>query len=428
MGTTTTSNSVQRDLPEWLEYITAQHPREIEMGLDRSREVAEKMGLLPLAPRQLVVAGTNGKGSTVRFAESLLLAQGYSVGATLSPHLHRFNERARINGEEATDADFVRAFEAVEAARGDIPLTYYEFSVLAVFWLFHQAKLDAVVLEIGLGGRLDTINIADADVAVVTSIGLDHQNFLGDTLEEIGAEKAAIARPTRPLLLGAEMPDSVFRIASKCAAEVSQYGEHFWYARQQSGWFVRVGAERCTGLTLPQIAPRNAALAVASVAALTRLPHAQELESAAVSCVHPGRFERVSWQGREMVLDVAHNPASAGFLNTQLGAHYPRQRVVGWVGFLADKDVPGIVQALAGQVAEWVITPVPGPRGLAVAEARQKLLLAGIAESRVHLAENLPKGLDRVLQLAGRADIIAAFGCFGQVQQVRELIWPEDFA
>ena len=227
-------------LADWLAYISTQHTQEIALGLERSRAVAEQLNLLPLAPRNLIVAGTNGKGSTVRFAESLLLAQGYSVGATLSPHMHRYNERVRLNGEEATDAQLIEAFSAVDKGRRDIPLTYYEYSVLAAFWLFRQAELDACVLEVGLGGRLDVTNIVDAEVAVVTSIGLDHQNFLGDTLEDIGAEKAAVCRAGAPLLLGGKMPESVAQLAEGRGAPMHRFGTDFWCQRTSTDWTVRL--------------------------------------------------------------------------------------------------------------------------------------------------------------------------------------------
>jgi len=252
----------KRTLDEWLSFINTQHHKDIALGLDRSIEVAERMQVLPLAPRVLIVAGTNGKGSTVRFAETLLLAQGYKTGAILSPHLHRYNERVRVNGEEATDEQLVAAFEAVDDARGDIPLTYYEYSVLGAFWLFHQLEPDVCVLEVGLGGRLDVTNIVDAQ-----SIGLDHQNFLGDTVELIGAEKAAVCRPGCPLLLGGPMPDSVLAVAQTTGAVVERFGEHFWFQRSVLGNSVRLDAGKLAidYKGTPRVALRNVALASACV-------------------------------------------------------------------------------------------------------------------------------------------------------------------
>lgn len=437
-------------LADWLTYISTQHTQEIALGLERSQTVAERMGLLPLAPRNLIVAGTNGKGSTVRFAESLLLAQGYQVGTTLSPHMHRYNERVRLNGNEASDEQLVTAFRKVENGRGDIPLTYYEYSILAAFWLFKEADLDVCVLEVGLGGRLDVTNIVDAEVAAVTSIGLDHQSFLGDTLEEIGAEKAAVCRAGAPLLLGGDMPASVTALATERGASVSRFGHEFWYQRTSDDrWTLRLGEAQSSPVAsvLPQVALRNAALACAAVSALTRQPSSVELTTASESCRHPGRFETVRWNDRTLVLDVAHNAASAQFLAQQLRARFPAsagQRFVACVGFLADKDVAAIGQAVAGLFAQWVLVSTTGPRGLPATAALERLKVAtptanglgshdtvGGAQdadelSNAIICEDLASGMIAAHANAGKADIIVAFGSFQQVQLVRELVFPHE--
>jgi len=411
------------------------------LGLARSGAVAQKMNLLPLAPRNLIVAGTNGKGSTVRFAEELLLAQGYRVGATLSPHMHRYNERVRINGSEANDADLVAAFQAVDEGRDGTPLTYYEFSILGAFWLFKKAKLDYCLLEVGLGGRLDATNIVDAEVAVVTSIGLDHQKFLGDTLEEIGTEKAAVCRSGAPLLLGGDMPASVLELAHERGAQPQHFGRDFWYQRTETHWTVRLSAaEETTEVSsakLPRVALRNAALATAAVAQLARMPSALELEEASARCCHPGRFETLQWQHRTLILDVAHNPASARFLARQLRAAYPpgaRRRIIACVGFLADKDVPAICAEIAGLVSSWIFVSTTGARGLAAVDAQQRALQAVPAveaSARCGLSDALlcsdaPGGLAAAGANARQADIIVAFGSFQMVQLVREQIFPAE--
>ena len=420
-------------LSQWLEYIGTQHHKEIALGLERSVEVAQRLDLLPLAPRQLIVAGTNGKGSTVRFSESLLLAQGYKVGAVLSPHLHRYNERVRLNGSEADDDLLVAGFEAVEAARGDIPLTYYEYSVLGAFWVFKQAGLDVCLLEVGLGGRLDTTNIVDAEVAAVTSIGLDHQNFLGDTLELIGAEKAAVCRPGRPLLLGGPMPDSVSRVAEACGAVTGRFGKEFWYQRSAQGAVLRLnsGDLSVTAVGEPRIAWRNAVLACACVQKLTRAPSTEEFNRACEITYHPGRFEIFNYRHRTLVVDVAHNPDSARFLRNQLRARWPNQRLVALCGFLVDKDVSGIVAELAEDIDHWLFVSTPGSRGLAAEEAAQRsmehLQFGRTGQEVIRLA--IPE-VDRALQKAhavtDKADIIVAFGSFMHVEQVRELLLSPD--
>ena len=417
-----------RTLDEWLSFINTQHHKDIALGLDRSIEVAERMQVLPLAPRVLIVAGTNGKGSTVRFAETLLRAQGYRTGAILSPHLHRYNERVRVNGAEATDEQLVAAFEAVDDARGDIPLTYYEYSVLGAFWLFHQLELDVCVLEVGLGGRLDVTNIVDAQVAAVTSIGLDHQNFLGDTVELIGAEKAAVCRPGCPLLLGGPMPDSVLAVAQTTGAVVERFGEHFWFQRSVLGNSVRLDAGELAihYKGTPRVALRNVALASACVQKLTRTPTQAELTQACKDTRHPGRFEIFTFQDRPLVLDLAHNPPSARFLRAQLQARWPGRRWVMCCGFLEDKDVAGIVQELRSCVDHWVFTKTSGPRGLSAEDAAVRaqagqFLVKG-REFKFSLAQDAKSALEKTRALTGKADIMVAFGSFLQVQRVRELL------
>src|SRR5688572_8428365 len=195
-----------RTLPDWLDYIERQHPKSIDMGLQRVREVAQRLGLKRPARKVITIGGTNGKGSTVAFIEAIARAAGWRVGAYTSPHLLRYNERVRIDGVDADDAALVAGFEAIEAARGEVPLTYFEYGTLAALWLFERARLDLALLEVGLGGRLDATNLVDADVAVITTVDLDHQDWLGNDRESIGAEKAGIVRAWKPLVLGEDDP------------------------------------------------------------------------------------------------------------------------------------------------------------------------------------------------------------------------------
>ncbi len=343
----------------------------------------------------------------------------------MSPHLHRYNERVRLMGCEATDQQLISGFEAVDEARGDIPLTYYEYSVLGAFWLFRQSTLDACVLEVGLGGRLDVTNIVDAQVAAVTSIGLDHQNFLGDTVELIGAEKAAVCRADRPLLLGGPMPDSVREVARATGAQVEAFGHQFWFQRSLLGGRVRLdgGDLDIDFVDKPQVALRNVALAVACVQKLTRAPSSAELNQACREVRHPGRFEIFTFHDRPLVLDLAHNPPSARFLRQQLQARWPGRRLVACCGFLEDKDVSGIVQELAADVAHWVFGSTTGSRGLAARDAAERAQAAQPGQSLDHsLASDAKTALEKARAATGKADIIVAFGSFLQVQQVRELL------
>ncbi|WP_430543297.1 Mur ligase family protein, partial [Xanthomonas sacchari] len=217
-------------LPEWLAYIERQHPQDIAMGLERVRSVAARMHLTKPAKHVITVGGTNGKGSTVAFVEAIARAAGWRVGSYTSPHLLRYNERVRIDGDEASDAELVTAFAAVEAARGDTALTYFEYGTLAALWLFQQAKLELAVLEVGLGGRLDAVNLVDADVAVITTVDIDHTDWLGTDREAIGAEKAGIARPWKPLVLGEiDPPSSVLRRAYAIGANALRAGSDFFH-------------------------------------------------------------------------------------------------------------------------------------------------------------------------------------------------------
>ena len=259
------------DLQQWLAYIERQHPRTIELGLERVREVATRLGLERPAAQVVSVAGTNGKGSTVAFIEAIARAGGWKVGAYTSPHLLRYNERVRIDGREASDEALAGAFAAVEAARGSTPLTYFEFGTLAALWLFQRAGLDLAVLEVGLGGRLDAVNLVDADVAVITTVDIDHTDWLGSDRESIGAEKAGIARPWKPLVLGeVDSPSSVLRHAYAIGANALRLGSDFFHEPVDEGhWRWReVGAELL--LPNPQLAApvqrANAATAIAITA------------------------------------------------------------------------------------------------------------------------------------------------------------------
>ncbi|HEY1140496.1 MAG TPA: Mur ligase family protein, partial [Lysobacter sp.] len=219
-----------RTLPDWLQYIERIHPRSIDMGLDRIRVVAQALKLGRPGKVVITVGGTNGKGSTVAFIESIARAAGWKVGAYTSPHLLAYNERVRIDGADASDDALIEAFEVIEAARGDTQLTYFEYGTLAALWLFERAKLDLAILEVGLGGRLDATNIVDADIAVITTVDLDHQDYLGDDREQIGAEKVGIARAWKPLVLGDDdPPSSVLGHAYRIGAPTWRIANDFFF-------------------------------------------------------------------------------------------------------------------------------------------------------------------------------------------------------
>ena len=350
-------------LADWLDRIGIEHPRGVTRGLKHVREVAAKLDVLPPAATTIVVAGTNGKGSTTAFAEQLLLAGGHSVGTTMSPHVHRFNERIRIGGADAHDATIVAALEAVDGARGDIELSYFEYAVLAALLAIRRAEVDFAVLEIGLGGRLDAVNVVDADVAVITSIGLDHQEYLGDTRELIGAEKAGIVRQGRPLVFGdSSPPNSVLERARSLDAPVYRAGRDFG-AGDGTLW-LREGRQRVRFAYAHDAAidEVNAATALQAVR-LAGHVSGQEHVDAAARARNAGRFEVVEADGATWVLDVAHNPDGARFLARQMRERFAGRRIHAIIGCLRDKDVAGIVAALRPVVTEVAFADTGTERG-----------------------------------------------------------------
>ena len=417
------------DLSQWLEYIQRQHPESIELGLDRVREVATRLGLGRPAAQVITVAGTNGKGSTVAFIEAIARAGGWKVGAYTSPHLLRYNERVRIEAEEVADDALVAAFAVVEAARGDTPLTYFEFGTLAALWLFQRASLDLVVLEVGLGGRLDAVNLVDADVAVVTTVDIDHTGWLGSDRESIGREKAGIARAWKPLVLGeVDPPSSVLRHAYAIGANAIRLGSDFFHEPVDAAhWRWReVGAE----LRLP--APRlaappqraNASTAIAALRALPRaLPEAAFAQGVATATL-PGRLQCLQRDGVEIVLDVAHNPQAARELAAWLRRRSPAPTVAVFAA-LADKDAAGMVQALAGQVGHWYLAGLEqAGRGQDVDSLAARLAgtVAGVATGVSSGDARVADALDRAIAAASPAGRVLVFGSFHTVAEALQAL------
>ncbi|MFC3717320.1 bifunctional tetrahydrofolate synthase/dihydrofolate synthase [Luteimonas soli] len=416
---------VSHTLPDWLAYIERQHPRSIAMGLDRVREVVSRMGLARPARRVITVGGTNGKGSTVAFVEAIARAAGWKVGAYTSPHLLAYNERVRIDGRDADDASLVAAFEAVEVARtgvdGDgrdeVPLTYFEYGTLAALWLFERSALDLAVLEIGLGGRLDAVNVVDPDVAVITTVDLDHQDWLGSDRELIGSEKAGIARPWKPLVLGeADPPSSVLGHAYAIGASAWRIDNDFFFERIEADrWRWReVGCE--LELPLPRLAApvqlRNAATAIAALRALDApIPDAAWAEGVATARL-PGRLQRFVRDGVEIVVDVGHNPQAARELAAWLDAAPAIGRELVVYAALGDKDVAGVVGALGERIDAWFLAGLEsdGPRGVPVEGLAGRL--AGTAAARGDRHPDVDTALSAALAQARAGDRILAFGSF----------------
>ena len=415
-----------RTLAEWLELQDSIHPRSIDLSLERVTEVAERLGVAAPAFRLITVGGTNGKGSVAAHAEALLAALGTRVGLFTSPHLVRYNERIRVGGEEASDAELIEAFERIEAARGPTTLTFFEYNTLAALLVFAQRAVEVAVLEVGLGGRLDATNLVPADVAVIASVGLDHREYLGESLDAIGAEKAGIFRPGRPAVLGtADMPASVFARIATLGARALVAGRDFtWELAAGQRW-----SYRGPGLHLEDLAPsalagsiqyRNAATAVTAVAALAAAaPAAAPLDRRAVNAalegVHlAGRFEIVPGPV-EWILDIAHNEPAARVLAAHLRERPrpgSRARTFAVAGVLADKDAAGIAAALAPLIDHWIVCTLPEARGGSAASLAERMQLR---PGDFTLADSVEEGCARARSLARSGDRVVVFGSFHTV-------------
>jgi dihydrofolate synthase/folylpolyglutamate synthase len=356
-------------LDTWLQYLETLHPNAIDMGLDRIREVAGRLSIQSNALK-IVVGGTNGKGSTCAMLESILLAAGYRVGLYTSPHLITFNERARVNGDIVSDATLIHHFEQVEAARNGISLTYFEFTTLAVLHLFAGSHLDAMVLEVGLGGRLDAVNIVDADCSIITSVDIDHVDWLGDTREKIGFEKAHIFRTGRPAIVSdPSPPQSLLDYAEKIGADLWLFGRDFNYSGDRQQWAFGGREQRRNALAYPALRGANQLLnASAALAALEavrdRLAVPQQaVRQGLLQASLPGRFQILPGQPT-IIMDVAHNPHAAAVLEKNLGnmGFHPYTYAV--FSMLSDKDLESVVRHMAPRIDHWYCAALPGPRGL----------------------------------------------------------------
>jgi dihydrofolate synthase/folylpolyglutamate synthase len=404
-------------LDQWLAKLERQHPKAIDLGLERVREVAQRMQLGKPAPCVIAVGGTNGKGSTVAFIEAIARASGLRVGAYTSPHLLAYNERVRIDGRDAGDDELVEAFEAVEAARDGTSLTYFEHGTLAALWLFECAELDLAVLEVGLGGRLDAVNIVDADVAVVTTVDIDHTDWLGSEREAIGFEKAGIARAWKPLVLGEDDPPaSVLRHAYAIGASAIRANCDFLFAPiDDAHWSWREPGFELQ-LPMPRLsAPaqlRNAATAIAALRASDLAISEAAWARGATEANLPGRLQSFLRDGVDIVVDVAHNPQAAGELAAWLAASPPAGRVFAVFAALADKDVASIVAKLAMRVDRWWIAGLEdaGPRGQGVDALATSL--AGTAAADAARAPDVAAALAAVRAQARPGDRVLVFGSF----------------
>ncbi len=400
-----------RTLEDWLRWQETLNPRTIELGLERVATVAERLGLPDARPVTLTVGGTNGKGSSAHLAALIWRASGYRVGLYTSPHLLRYNERVRVDGRDLDDATLCRAFAAIEAVRGHTPLTYFEFGTLAALWCFREAAVDVQVLEVGLGGRLDAVNLVDADVALITSIGIDHTDWLGPDRTSIAREKAGIFRAGRPAVIAEpDPPASLLEVAATVGAVAIRAGADFHVETRDHGEFDWIGrTRRWTALPRPGLPGRaqlqNAAGVLAAVEALQdRLAVGEPaLRQALPQLTVPGRCER---RGRYL-FDVAHNREAALALRMHIEA-LPRVTTVLVLGMLADKPHADFLEALAPAIDTLVLVDLPGPRGLRAAELAARLP----AQSGAHCCDNIEQALAQARTLAGDQGRIVVTGSF----------------
>ena len=410
-------------LPDWLAMLETRHSEtQINMGLDRVQAVKARMQLAFTCP-VIMVAGTNGKGSTCAMLESVLLRAGYKVGLYIKPHFLDFNERARVLGEMASDEQLVASFNAVEAVRGDTPLTYFEFTTLAILHLLSQANLDVAILEVGLGGRLDAVNVIDADVAIVTSVDIDHTDYLGDTREAIGFEKAGIFRPGKAAICSDPVPpQSLIDHATAIGADLWLMGRDFNYSGDKQQWNYGGREQRRNSLAYPSLRGANQILnATAVLAALEvlklKLPvGAQEVRTGLVTVELPGRFQVLP--GRpSVILDVAHNPHAASALNQNLGnmGFHPYTYAV--FGSMQDKDIDGVLAAMGEHVDHWCLTGLPSPRAATASElaAKVQIMLEDKPDSSEHtvsIFDDPAQAFANAMSRAGENDRIVVFGSF----------------
>ena len=421
-------------LAAWLAHLETAHPVGIDMGLTRIRQVRDALGLQFSCP-VITVGGTNGKGSTCAVLETILLRAGYRVGCHTSPHLLEFNERARLNGIDATDADLLEHFEAVEAARLSLPvpvsLTYFEFTTLAIMRLFASRELDAVILEVGLGGRLDAVNIIDTDCAIVTSIDIDHTEYLGDTREKIGFEKAGIFRPNTPAICGdPSPPQSLIDHAAAIGADLWLVGRDFRYevqaGNERQQWSYIGRTQRRAALAYPALRGANQLIntsaALAALEALReRIPvSAQDIRLGLANVELPGRFQVVPGKP-QVILDVAHNPHAAAVLAQNLGnmGFFPYTYAV--FGAMADKDIQGVIAHLKGEIDHWNVTSLPTPRAASAAMLAGALRDAGVnqgPDSSVTEFDTPADAFQDAVKRSSENDRILVFGSFHTVAGV----------
>lgn len=417
---------MKKNLDEWLSFLESNHPTEIDMGLQRVQNVAQRLNLFKPADKVLLVAGTNGKGSTVTMLSQILQAAGKTVGSYMSPHLHVYNERVRINSEPVSDECIIESFEVIDQARQEISLTYFEVGTLSALYIFKKYAVDVAVLEIGLGGRLDAVNIVEADGAAVTSIGLDHQDWLGSDINQIAFEKAGVFRSQLPAVCGQRHPpQTLIDHARSLNAHLCIKGEDFDYTKHESTWDWRGVDEQgnhktLSGLPLPSLPIENAATAIQLLVLMFPGLGQGEIERGLTVAKLDGRLQRFT-EPFNGVMDVGHNPQAAQLLNEDLASRPVAGNRYGLLAMLKDKDAESVVKQF-DQIDIWYVAGLSGYRGQSAEE------LAGKVVGYVDVKEQCDSVAGALMALQGqidRGDEVVVFGSFVTVAQAQE--WLAQF-
>ncbi len=409
----------------WLEWQAGLHGQAIELGLDRIRPVFLRLVTQSLAKKTVVIGGTNGKGSTVAFFEAIYIAAGYQVGSYTSPHLLVYNERIRLQGELVSDEQLCQAFERVEQARENIPLTYFEFGTLAAFELFQKTNLDIVFLEIGLGGRLDVVNLADADVSLITNVELDHMDWLGDTREQIAMEKFGIARTDKPLVyVDEDLPENALECSEKNKVQLYQLGKDYFFQQSGAVWEWSSADKQYHSLPLPSLAGlhqvKNAAGVLMAVTLLqNELPLSMaHLRVGLTAATLPGRFQVTAFENNLQIVDVAHNPHGIkAFLNNlvsmpKIGDHF----LV--FGMLQDKAIVEVIALLKPHIDHWFVASIHEPRGLSAEVLTSTLIAQSVPEAQISQFETPVLAYESARSTLQNHDKLLALGSFYVVADV----------
>ncbi|MGD9153643.1 MAG: bifunctional tetrahydrofolate synthase/dihydrofolate synthase [Gammaproteobacteria bacterium] len=403
------------NLNSWLSWLESLNVvRNAYVAKQQVTEVAKRLGLLPFSKKVITVGGTNGKGSCVALLESIYNAAGYKIGAFTSPHLLRFNERIRLQRNNVSDEKIIAAFDLIDKARGDIPLVYFQFAFLAALLIFKDADLDLVILEVGIGGKYDATNIVDTDLAIISSIDLDHCEILGNTREQIALDKAGIMRSNKPIIYGDfDPPDAIFTTARKIQAKLFCQNKDFRYEESNDTWNWQSATKQLEELPRPtNILLQNAATILMAVESFNDIMPVtdQDILQGLTDIIILGRQQLISIDGKKVLLDVAHNPAAAQFLLAKLRSLKIAGKKHAMIGFMRDKDITGTLMHFIDDIDQWWVTELPSPRSAKIKQLVSILQTIG-AKNIQHFSKPLD-ALQEVLQQAQIGDIIVIFGSF----------------